>query len=930
MLYCITNIELLRYVKIKTVSIYEMKGEKTFIVVIQMVKEYKPSEIEKKWQEKWQEKNVFKSENKVEGKQNYYTLEMFAYPSGKLHVGHLRNYAIGDAIARYKKMKGFNVLHPFGWDSFGLPAENAAIDNGAHPGQWTKANIDNMRRQLKLMGLSYDWDREISTYTPEYYKWNQLFFIEMYKKGLVYKKRSYVNWCPDCNTVLANEQVEDGKCWRHSKTDVIQKELSQWYLKITDYAEELLQGHEELKGHWPDKVLAMQKNWIGKSTGSEINFVLDYKFDSNSQDKESNLNIGNNGEVIIPVFTTRADTLFGVTYAVIAPEHPLVEEIILKENPSLKEAVDKMINEDKINRTAEDKEKEGMFTGLYVINPVNNEKVPLWIGNYVLMDYGTGAVMAVPAHDERDFFFAKKYNLPVRIVINPVDKDGNSEKIVVEEMEGAYTLNGILVNSDEFDGTKNTEAKIKITEKLEKEGKGKKTVNYRLHDWLISRQRYWGTPIPVIYDEDGNIHLEEKENLPVKLPTDIEFNGKGNPLETSEEFKNVILPNGKKGRRETDTMDTFVDSSWYYLRYLDSHNTEKPFEKANADSWTPVDQYIGGIEHAVMHLLYARFFHKALRDMGLVETNEPFKRLLTQGMVLGPSYYSQNERKFYFPKDVEIKDTKAFSKSTGEELTVKVEKMSKSKNNGVDPEEIVKEYGADPARVFTLFAAPPEKELEWNVNGLAGAYRFINRLFLIISDSFEFADKNAGKENNYGIDLSKRNEKDEEIQKKLHQTVKKVTESIEDDFHFNTAIAAVMELLNDMTTYKQEVIDKNDVSTESRKIWKEVLDKVILLIAPFAPHIADELWEIIGNKTFTFEEEWPTFEEELTKEHKMNLVVQINGKIRETIPAKIGLPKEEYEKLAFDSEKIKKAIEGKEIVKVIVVPNKLVNIVVKG
>ena len=895
-----------------------------------MVKEYKPEQIEKKWQEKWQEKNVFKSENKVEGKQNYYTLEMFAYPSGKLHVGHLRNYAIGDAIARYKKMKGFNVLHPFGWDSFGLPAENAAIDNGAHPGQWTKANIDNMRRQLKLMGLSYDWDREISTYTPEYYKWNQLFFIEMYKKGLVYKKKSYVNWCPDCNTVLANEQVEDGKCWRHSKTDVIQKELSQWYLKITDYAEELLQGHEELKGHWPDKVLAMQKNWIGKSTGSEINFVLDYKFDSNSQDKESNLNIGNKGEVIIPVFTTRADTLFGVTYAVIAPEHPLVEEIVLKENPSLKDAVDKMINEDKINRTAEDKEKEGMFTGLYVINPVNNEKVPLWIGNYVLMDYGTGAVMAVPAHDERDFFFAKKYKLPIRIVINPVDKDGNPEKIVVEEMEGAYTLNGILVNSDEFDGTKNVEAKIKITEKLEKEGKGKKTVNYRLHDWLISRQRYWGTPIPVIYDEDGNIYLEEKENLPVKLPTDIEFSGKGNPLETSEEFKNVILPNGKKGRRETDTMDTFVDSSWYYLRYLDSHNTEKPFEKENADSWTPVDQYIGGIEHAVMHLLYARFFHKALRDMGLVETNEPFKRLLTQGMVLGPSYYSQNERKFYFPKDVEIKDTKAFSKTTGEELTVKIEKMSKSKNNGVDPEEIVKEYGADPARVFTLFAAPPEKELEWNVNGLAGAFRFINRLFLIISDSFEFADKNAGKENNYGIDLSKRSEKDEEIQKKLHQTVKKVTESIEDDFHFNTAIAAVMELLNDMTTYKQEVIDKNDISTESKKIWKEVLDKVILLIAPFAPHIADELWEIIGNTTFTFEEEWPTFEEELTKEHKMNLVVQINGKIRETIPAKIGLPKEEYEKLAFDSEKIKKAVEGKEIVKVIVVPNKLVNIVVKG
>ena len=892
-----------------------------------MIKEYNPNEIEKKWQDKWAEKDVFKSENKADGKENYYVLEMFAYPSGKLHVGHLRNYAIGDAIARYKKMKGFNVLHPFGWDSFGLPAENAAIDHGAHPGKWTKANIDNMRRQLKLMGLSYDWDRELSTYTPEYYKWNQKFFIEMYKKGLVYKKKSFVNWCPDCNTVLANEQVEDGKCWRHSKTDVIQKELSQWYFKITDYAEELLQGHEELRGHWPEQVLTMQKNWIGKSTGSEVDFILDYKFENNGH---THLKLNDKGEVVISVFTTRPDTLYGVTYATVAPEHPLVEEVILKENPSIREKVEAMRNEDKIARTAEDKEKEGVFSGLYVINPVNGEKVQLWVANYVLMDYGTGAVMAVPAHDERDFQFAKKYNLDLKIVVNPVDKNGNLEEVSVEKLENALTVPGVLVNSEEFNGLNSNEAKEKITEKLEKIGFGKKTVNYRLHDWLISRQRYWGTPIPVIYDEDGNIYLEEEENLPVKLPTDIEFNGKGNPLETSEEFKDVILPNGKKGRRETDTMDTFVDSSWYYLRYLDSHNADKPFEKADADAWTPINQYIGGIEHAVMHLLYARFFHKSLRDLGYVDTNEPFKKLLTQGMVLGPSFYSQNERRYLFPREAEFKDGKAFSIETGEELVTKVEKMSKSKNNGVDPEEIVKEYGADSSRVFTLFAAPPEKELEWNVNGLAGAYRFINRLFLIISDSFEFADKNAGKEDNYGIDLSKRSEKDEEIQKKLHQTVKKVTESIEDDFHFNTAIAAVMELLNDMTTYKQEVIDKNDVSTESKKIWKEVLDKVILLIAPFAPHIADELWEIIGNKTFTFEEEWPTFEEELTKEHKMNLVVQINGKIRETIPAKIGLPKEEYEKLAFDSEKIKKAVEGKEIVKVIVVPNKLVNIVVKG
>ena len=892
-----------------------------------MIKEYKPSEIEKKWQDKWFEEDVFKSENKVDGKENYYVLEMFAYPSGKLHVGHLRNYAIGDAIARYKKMKGFNVLHPFGWDSFGLPAENAAIDNGAHPGKWTKANIDNMRRQMKLMGLSYDWNRELSTYTPEYYKWNQKFFIEMYKKGLVYKKKSYVNWCPDCNTVLANEQVEDGKCWRHGKTDVIQKELSQWYFKITEYAEELLQGHEELRGHWPEQVLTMQKNWIGKSTGSEVDFILDYKFEN---DGNSHLKLNDKGEVVISVFTTRPDTLYGVTYATVAPEHPLVEEIILKENPSIREAVERMINEDKIARTAEDKEKEGVFSGLYVINPVNGEKVQLWIANYVLMDYGTGAVMAVPAHDERDFQFSKKYNLDLKIVVNPVDKNGNLEEVSVEKMENALVNSGVLVNSEEFNGLNSNEAKEKITEKLEKIGLGKKTVNYRLHDWLISRQRYWGTPIPVIYDEDGNIYLEEEANLPVKLPTDIEFSGKGNPLETSEEFKNVILPNGKKGRRETDTMDTFVDSSWYYLRYLDSHNDKEPFKKEDADNWTPVHQYIGGIEHAVMHLLYARFFHKSLRDLGYVDTNEPFKRLLTQGMVLGPSYYSQNERRYLFPREVEMKDGKPVSKETGEELATKVEKMSKSKNNGVDPEEIVKEYGADSSRVFTLFAAPPEKELEWNMNGLAGAYRFINRLYLLISSTADFADKNASKENNYGINLDARSEKDKEIQKKLHQTVKKVTDSIEDDFHFNTAIAAIMELLNDMTTYKQNVIDKNDISSESKKVWHEVLEKVILLIAPFAPHVADELWSDLGNTTLTFEQEWPSFDEKLTVENNFNLVLQVNGKVRDMIPAQIGISKDDAEKLAFSSEKVQKFIDGKEVVKVIVVPNKLVNIVVKG
>ena len=872
-----------------------------------MIKEYKPNEIESKWQKEWENKNIYRTEDKLENKENYYVLEMFAYPSGKLHVGHLRNYTIGDAIARYKKMNGYNVLHPFGWDSFGLPAENAAIDNGAHPGDWTKKNIDNMKRQLKLMGISHDWSREIATYKEEYYKWNQWFFIKMYEKGLVYKKKSYVNWCPECNTVLANEQVEAGKCWRHGKTDVIQKELSQWYLKITDYADELLRGHQELRGHWPDQVLTMQKNWIGKSFGTEVDFRLQLE---------------NKDEIIIPAFTTRADTLYGVTYVVLAPEHELVKNIILVDNPSIKDTVEAMINEDKIARTSEDKEKEGVFTGKYVVNPINNELIPLWIANYVLMDYGTGAVMAVPAHDERDFLFAKKYNLPLKTVIKSLDDTQNNNM-------KAMTGEGLLINSSEFDGIKNTEAKIKITEKLEQIGSGKKTTNYRLHDWLISRQRYWGTPIPIIYDEDGNMYLEKIENLPVKLPNDIRFSGNGNPLETSDAFKNVTLPNGKKGRRETDTMDTFFDSSWYYLRYLNPHMTEAPFDTDNANSWTPVDQYIGGIEHAVMHLLYARFFHKVLRDMGLLNTNEPFKRLLTQGMVLGPSYYSESNRKYLFESEVNIKGERAFSKETDEELVVKVEKMSKSKNNGVDPEEIVKEYGSDAARVFTLFAAPPEKELEWNSNGLAGAYRFINRIFLLVNDTSEFTDKNATSKNFYGIDLDKRNDEDKEIQKKLHQTVKKVTESMEDNFHFNTAIAGVMELLNDMTSYKQTVIDAGKESSESKKIWKEVLEKTILLISPFAPHISDELWVEIGNEDSTFIQEWPKYIDELTKEDKVNLVIQVNGKLRDTATIKLGISKEECEKIAFSSDKIKKFLENKEIVKVIVVPNKLVNIVIK-
>ena len=865
-----------------------------------MKKEYIFKDIEEKWQKLWNDNKVFKSLNNVEGKDTYYVLEMFAYPSGKLHAGHLRNYTIGDAIARYKKMKGFNVIHPFGWDSFGLPAENAAIDNGASPALWTAQNIENMKRQLKLMGLSYDWDREIATYKKEYYKFNQKFFIDMYKKGLVYKKKSYVNWCPDCHTVLANEQVEDGKCWRHGKTDVIQKELSQWYFKITDYAEELLKGHEELKGHWPEQVLAMQKNWIGKSEGSQVNFTLTY----------------DGKEIEIPVFTTRVDTIYGVTYICLAPEHDLVSSIILKEKPELKNEVDAMINEDKISREAQDKEKNGIFTGFYVKNPINSEMIPLYIANYVLMDYGTGAVMAVPAHDDRDFKFAKKYNLSAKAVI----KAKNPEF----EFDGsqAYLGKGTLINSGEFDGLFNVDSKSEIIKKLENMGKGKATVNYRLHDWLISRQRYWGTPIPVIYGEDGNMYLDE--NLPVELPTDVNFDTGGNPLETSQTFKEVILPNGVKGIRETDTMDTFVDSSWYYLRYLNPSDKDNPFDKNDATKNTPVDQYIGGIEHAVMHLLYARFFHKVFRDLGYLDTNEPFKNLLTQGMVLDYSYYSNNERRYLFRDEVEMKDGNPVSKKTGEILVSKLEKMSKSKNNGLDPESIIREYGADATRLFSLFAAPPEKELEWNMNGVVGAYRFINRIYVLVQENREILNKKYSE-----TIVENRNKYDESLQRKTHLTIKKVTESMEDNFHFNTAIAAIMELLNELTTFKQNVLDINEKSSESDKIFKESMESIILMISPFSPHVSEELWKEMGEEGYIFNASWPKFIEKLTISNEVTIAVQVNGKLRGTLVTKIDSTENEVFEKALQISNVSQFIEGKEIVKKILVKNKLLNIVVK-
>ncbi|MGL5797801.1 MAG: leucine--tRNA ligase, partial [Cetobacterium sp.] len=797
-------------------------------------------------------------------------------------------------------------LHPMGWDSFGLPAENAAIQNGAHPAIWTKSNIDNMNRQLKMIGLSYDWDREIASYTPEYYKWNQWIFKKMFEMGLVYKKKSTVNWCPDCQTVLANEQVEDGMCWRHSKTPVIQKDLEQWFFKITDYAEELLEGHKELEKGWPEKVLTMQKNWIGKSIGTEVNFKIVEKNES------------------LPVFTTRVETLFGVTYAVIAPEHPLVEEI-LKVNPSIKEQILAMKNTDMIERTAEGKEKNGVKTGWHVINPSNGEKVELWIADYVLMNYGTGAVMAVPAHDERDFAFAKKYDLPIKVVINPIDKETKEEiKICSSDMKNAFIGSGKMTNSSEFNGISSKEALTKIADFVEEKEFGQRTTKYRLKDWGVSRQRYWGTPIPALYCEKCGVVMEKEENLPVLLPTDVEFTGNGNPLETSESFKNSICPCcGGPARRDTDTMDTFVDSSWYFLRYCDPKNENLPFKKELADGWSPVDQYIGGIEHAVMHLLYSRFFTKVLRDMGLLSTNEPFKRLLTQGMVLGPSYYSSTENRFVYPEEVELKGTGAILKTTGEEVQVKIEKMSKSKNNGVDPEIMINKYGADTTRLFIMFAAPPERELEWNENGLAGAARFLNKIWRLVFENKEYLIDSTA------IDYTKLSKEDKGLVRKLHQTIKKVTESIEADYHFNTSIASTMELLNEMQDYRNEILGSSNETSESKKIFREAMVNVVIMLSPFTPHFCDELWEEMGNKGMIFSESWPIHNEELTIADEISIAVQVNGKLRGTLEVERTISKDEVQEKALDIENVKKFIEGKTVVKVIVVPGKIVNIVIK-
>ncbi|MDL0387658.1 leucine--tRNA ligase, partial [Clostridioides difficile] len=801
---------------------------------------YNFKEVESKWQKIWKDNNQYKMDTAQTEKPNYYTLEMFPYPSGKIHMGHVRNYSIGDVVARFKKMEGYNVLHPMGWDSFGLPAENAAIKHGIHPHKWTMENIEEMKEQLNLLGISYDWDKEVATSTPEYYRFTQEIFLKFLEHGLAYKKKSYVNWCPSCETVLANEQVVQGACER-CKATVLKKDLEQWYFKTTEFAEELLNDLDTLDG-WPEKVKTMQKNWIGKSTGADLVFDID------GTDKS------------MTVFTTRPDTTYGVTYMVLAPEHELVKELVAgtEYEADVEAFVQKMHTMTEIERTAADVEKEGMFIGRYVINPLNGKKVPLWIANYVLVEYGTGAIMAVPAHDERDRDFAEKYNLDIIDVITEDNK---------------------MINSEEFNGLDASEGFEGIIDKLEKEGRGKRTINYRLRDWLVSRQRYWGCPIPVVYCDECGIVPVKKEDLPVLLPTDVEFTGKGeSPLTTSKQFMSTTCPHcGKPARREVDTMDTFVDSSWYFLRYVDSNNENEPFSKELVNRWHPVDQYIGGVEHAIMHLLYARWFVKAFKSMGMVDFNEPFKNLLTQGMVLMDG-----------------------------------SKMSKSKGNTVSPMDIIDEYGADTARLFVLFAAPPERDLDWSEQGVDGCFRFLNRVYRLVDELADVVKKD--------VEFGELNSQDKDMRYTIHSTLKKVTADLSEKFGFNTAISALMELINDMYKYKE-------LDNINEAVIKEGVQTIVTIIAPFAPHLGEELWTMIGKEGSVFDIDWPKYDEKALVKDEIEVVVQVNGKVRGKLTVNSNISKDEMEKVALEDEKIKGLVEGKTIVKVVAVPKKLVNIV---
>jgi leucyl-tRNA synthetase len=809
-------------------------------------KPYDHNQIELKWLERWKNADFYKAEENSD-KPKFYVLEMLPYPSGTLHIGHIRNYSIGDALARYKWMRGFNVLHPMGWDAFGLPAENAAIANKVPPREWTQRNIAAMKKTHRRFAFSYDWDREVSTCEPEYYRWNQWFFLKMLERGLAYRKKALVNWCPKCATVLANEQVVEGCCWRHEDTPVEQRALEQWFLKITDYAEQLLQDIQQLEGGWPERVLTMQRNWIGKSEGAEVDFTL-----------------APTGEKI-RVFTTRIDTIYGATCVILAPEHPLNDKLLSAVGKArAKEMVDARANQD-----PGEIEKLGFFTGHYAVNPFSGEQVPIWVGNFVLMSYGTGAIMAVPAHDERDFEFCRKYGIPIRPVIRPVD----GEIAVEPGMTAPFTDYGIVENSGQWSGLTSEEARRRMAAYAEEHGFGKPAITYRIKDWGISRQRYWGTPIPVIHCPKCGVVPVPEEQLPVILPDRIAITGAGrSPLENVPEFVNVTCPTcGGAARRETDTMDTFIDSSWYFYRYCDAHNDRAPFDPAKVAYWFEIDQYIGGVEHAILHLIYSRFFTKMMRDLGLVSNSEPAKRLFTQGMVIAEGA-----------------------------------KMSKSKGNVVGADMLADKFGADTARMFVLFAGPPEKEVDWRNEGAEGVSRFLGRVF-------RFVTRNVGQGPETGAS-------DRKVLRKLHQTLRKVTEDFETRWHFNTCIASVMELVN--VLYAEE-------GNLSAAVMRESAEKIALMLAPFAPYLSQEIWEEIGREGPVFRQCWPSFDPELAKEEEAEVVVQVNGKLRSRIWVPFGTPKAELEALAMADEKVGPFIEGKQVVKVITVPDKLVNIVVK-
>jgi len=869
-----------------------------------MDEKYKAANIETKWQNEWETSGLF-AVREDSAKKKYYLLEMFPYPSGNIHIGHVRNYTIGDVIARYKRMQGFNVLHPMGWDAFGMPAENAAIANNSHPAVWTVQNIDNMRDQLKSLGFSYDWTRELATCTPEYYRWEQWLFLKMYDQNMAYRKESYVNWCASCQTVLANEQVEAGACWRCDQP-VRQKKLSQWFLRITDYAEDLLVHCDKLPG-WPDKVVQMQKNWIGKSYGAELRFKLD-------KDGES----ATPSDDVITVFTTRPDTIYGATFMCLAPEHPLVPQLAkhtAQEN-AVNAFTERMALQDRSIKALESYEKEGVFTGAYCINPASQKRMPIYTANFALMEYGTGAVMSVPAHDQRDFDFAKKYNLEIIPVVKPPDSE-----ILAESMTAAYTNEGVMINSGAFNGMNNKSAINAITADLEKKGMGQKTVSYRLRDWGISRQRYWGAPIPMVHCPKCGIVPVKEEDLPVILPEKVSLlEGGGSPLGALDEFLHTQCPNcGQDATRETDTMDTFVESSWYFERYCSPHWDQGIFEQDAVDYWMPVDQYIGGVEHAILHLLYSRYFTRVLHHFGLVKYKEPFTRLLTQGMVCKETTACPQDG-FLYPDEVRIDGEQRFcNKCDSPVKTGRTEKMSKSKKNVIDPNILLNKYGADTTRLFCLFAAPPERSLEWNDQGIEGSFRFLHRVWRL---TYTYLDdiKNSlpydGRVDNLEGDLKK-------LYQKTHRTIKKVTTDIEERFHFNTAISAVMELVNTMYSIKPDF----DIASTGA-VWRFAIESAVLLLAPITPHFSEELWVELGRTGSVLLQPWPSFHKVALVKKEMLIVVQVNGKLRSRFNISADAGKNIIQETALADARVQKFLGGKTIKKVIVVKNKLVNIVI--